>query len=366
MATLTDTAYVARQFIKFGGIVLVVLMVGRFAINVFADLWNKAHPEPPPTPTMAFGAIPTVIFPQKEQPTLTYTLELPTGVFPDFGDRATVYLMPEKRARFLALDQTVAEGTALGFKEAPQARTETIYRFQKTDPLPTTMDVNISTGRLIFSVNWSQDPNFILAKQMPTEDKALTDLKNYLKKANLIPDDLSTGEVHVTYLKVAGSSYVPTVSLSEADFLRLDIFRAKVEEVFETVTPDPQQGVVRAVISGNPDVAKIVGIEYNYYPVDYETNATYYIKSPTQAWMELQQGKGYVAQVDPGVSEVIVRRVELGYYDAFEVQPFFQPVYIFRGDDNMVAYVTAIVEMSPPSPSLQPAATEAAPTANPT
>lgn len=351
MATLTDTAYVARQFIKYGGIVLVVLMVGRFALNVFADFWQRLHPTPPPPPTMAFGPLPQIKFPQKEQAALTYTLELPNGVFNDYGDRATVYLMPEKRARFLALDETITEAAQLGFKDKPQARTDTVYRFNKEDPLPTTLDVNISTGRMILSVNWSIDSNFVLIKQLPTEDKAQSEFMNYLKKADLVPEDLANGETHITYLKVTGNSYVPTVSLSEADFLRLDVFRAKIDDLYETVTPDPQQGVVRAIVSGNPDKARYVGIEYNYYPVDYETNATYYLKQPSQAWMELQQGGGYIAQVDPGVSEVIVRRVDLGYYDAFESQPYFQPVYIFRGDDNLIAYVPALIEMTTPSPS---------------
>jgi len=63
-----------------------------------------------------------------------------------------------------------------------------------------------------------------------------------------------------------------------------------------------------------------------------------------QAWNELQQGKGYIAnfgqQGDNG--QITIRKVYLAYYDTEVPQTYLQPIYIFEGDKNFFAYVTAV------------------------
>jgi hypothetical protein len=351
MATLTDTAYVSRLFIKVAGTVLVVLIVGRFSFDILWKYWKATHPPLPPSPEMAFGGLPAVDFPQKQEAELIYNLETPNGTLPTFGDRADVYLMPEQRPRFLALDQATKDAGSLGFTGKSEAQSEVVYRFKRAMPLPATLDINIYTGKFALSIDWPQDPNFFMIKNLPADSQAIAEVKSILKKASLIPDDLAKGDAQITYLKVNNGIYKESVSLSEADFVRVDLYRTKIEDKYEAVTPDPEQGIVRAIVSGNPDKGRLVQISYNYYPVNYQNKSAYPLKTPQQAWTELTQGSGYIAQLDSGINSVIVRRIELGYYDAYEPQPYFQPVYVFRGDDNFVAYVPAV---SPPTTTVMP------------
>ena len=346
MTTLTETARVARIAIKAGGLVLVVMIVGRFMVDIGVKYWKAAHPPAPLPPTMAFGVMPEVNFPQRLPITLTYTQQLPSGKWPTFSDRTEVYLMPEKRPRFLANEATMADAAALGFKEKPEKISETTFRFLRGQPLTTTLEMNIYTGKFNYMVDWLSDPNYLLVKKLPSDTQAVDEVKVFLKKANLIPDDLIKGEVQITYLKTSGGSYKKTVSLSEADFINVDIYRAKIGGNLTVVTPDPEQGVVRGTVSGNPSGGRIVKLEYNYYAVDYNSKATYPLKSAEQAWSDLTEGKGYLARLDPGVTEAIIRRMELSYYDTYEPQPYLQPVYVFRGDDNLVAYVPALLTTS--------------------
>ena len=342
MATLTETARVARIAIKVGGLVLVVMIVGRFLVDIGVKYWKAAHPPPLPSPTMAFGVLPTVIFPQRLPITLTYTLQLPSGKWPTLSDRAEVFLMPEKRPRFLADEASIADAADLGFKDKPEIKSDTVFRFVKTQPLTTTLEMNIYTGKFNYVVDWLSDPNYLLVKKLPSDTQAMEEVKVFLKQANLMPNDLIKGDVQITYLKASGGSLKKTVSLSEADFINVDIFRAKIGGNLTVTTPDPEQGVVRGIVSGNTSGGRIVKLEYNYYPVDYNSTATYPLKPAEQAWTDLIEGKGYLARLDPGVTEAIIRRIELSYYDAYEPQPYLQPVYVFRGDDNLVAYVPAL------------------------
>lgn len=341
MATLTETAYYSRIAIKYGGIILAVLIIGRFSLGALITAWKNANPDPPPPPTVAFGPLPEISFPSSTRGTVTYRLETPTGNFPAFPDRAEVFFMPAERPNLLALDRATTEAAGLGFKNTPIKRSDTLYRWQEQSPLPSTLDMFIYEGNFTMNVNWSSNPSFLSGINLPDEAQAISQVKSYLSRANLLASDLSKGEANITYLEAQGNVLSQTISLSEADFLQVDLYRQPIEE-YSVYTLDPEQGVVQAIVSGNQELGRIVSVIYNYYPVDYENGATYPLKSPGQAWQELTSGQGgYIARLDPGINTVTIRRVELGYLDTYEAQKYLQPVYIFRGDDNAIAYVPA-------------------------
>ena len=66
--------------------------------------------------------------------------------------------------------------------------------------------------------------------------------------------------------------------------------------------------------------------------------------SAEQAFQDLKDGKGYIANSGDrsSTNEVVIRKVYLGYYDAGQYQPFYQPVVVFEGDGNFWAYVPAV------------------------
>ena len=150
-------------------------------------------------------------------------------------------------------------------------------------------------------------------------------------------------------MKASGRSYQEAVSLSESDFLQFDFFRNPIAEVYPAMTVDAETGVVNVILSTNPQRAWLVNMEYNYFPVNYDRIETYPLKTAAEAWQELQNGSGYVASLEDGVTDIVIRQVELGYYDAFDKQPYMQPIFIFRGDNEFVGYVQAVRD-----PSLTP------------
>jgi hypothetical protein len=81
-------------------------------------------------------------------------------------------------------------------------------------------------------------------------------------------------------------------------------------------------------------------VSYNYITVDYTNLGEYPIKTVQEAWDELTSGGGYVAAFE-GPS-AIVRRVVLGYYDTTGDQKYEMPIYVFSGDNGLVAYVSAV------------------------
>lgn len=353
MATLSETAALSRLTIKFGSLFVVGVIVGRITIPI---IWKIIFPPQADGPNYALGQLTPVAFPDLPQPEIdSYELQTASGQLPVLPKLAQVFAMPKNPPDLLAIDRARAKAQALGFEGLGESVTETKYRWQKKQPLPSTLTLDIYTDTLRLDVEWTALPTFLLQKNLPAETEAVLELKSYLKRAQLVPDDLTNGESKVTYLKATEGELRETVSLSEADFLQIDLYRAPVLSLnqtttYQVVTPDPKQGIVRGILSGNQQMARFINLLYHYFPVTYDVPvpATYPLKSTQQAWDELESGGGYIGQLDQGIKKVIVRRVELAYLDTYEPQAYLQPVFLFRGDNNFIAYVEAVSSSTPP------------------
>ena len=341
MATLTEVSYTTRKVIKYGGICLVLLIAGRALFLAGIDYWKKMNPPPPPPPTVEFGRLKAIQFPNQEKENINYTLQLPTIDFPEFPDRAKVFVIPYKLPSFTIWDTAKTEAAALGFKNDPEELTSNIYRWTTTTPVTATLKMNIIDGSFVYNYFWQEDPN-IIGGRLPSESEAVEETLSFIGKAKKPGSDLINGESKVTYVKYVGNKLIPTLSISEGDLAKVNLFRANIEEM-PVVTPIPSKGIVSALLSGYLS-QPVLEMEYNYFPVDYSSFATYPIKTARQAWEELKQGKGYIASSSEVNNNIVVRRAYLGFYDSYEPQTYLQPIYIFSGDDDFLAYVPAIIE----------------------
>jgi hypothetical protein len=343
MATLTETAVAFRKIIKlgiFGIILLIILRLGLFMFNTYLKV---VKPSPPPPATVAFGKLPKISFPEKLHPELTLRLETPTGGTPDLGDRAEVMLMPQFRPTFSALDEAKITAGKMNFRNEPIEITERRYKWESSEFLPSTLEMDIVSGSFTLKRNWQADPTILNDKQLPGKETAELEAKNWLRQIGLAAEELTGAKITINYLVFQSGQYVKAVSLSEADFVQVDLFRPDINEK-PALTEDPNKGTVRLIFSGSAEAEKrIVQAEYNYFPVNTQENATYPIKTASQAWRELQTRQGYIASIGDNPTNILsVRRIYLGYYDSATPQGFLMPIIVFEGDNGFYGYVEAV------------------------
>jgi hypothetical protein len=342
--TLSVAASAMRKLVLASGITLVLLIVGRIFLDAAISYWNAIHPAPPPPPTVGFGILPKIAFPDTPLKPKSYSLQISSANLQPKSDRAFVFFQPSQRASLLAVDKATKQAATLGFMFQPERITSEQYRWRRTQPLPSVLDYNIVNGTFRMRVDWQNNPAFLQGNRLPDEDQAIAIAKQALGAAGILQKDMATGSAKVTYLKADGNSYTNTVSFSEADFLQVDLFRTPVRGTAPIVTDRPTKGTVRAIISGSNDRAQqVIALEYNYLPVDYNTLHTYPIISPGAAYQLLSQGKGYAASISEDQTDAVVRNVYLAYYDSGSTpQNFLQPIYVFEGDGGYVGYVSAV------------------------
>jgi len=346
MSQLSDVASISRKVIKYGGVFLVFLMVGRVLLGMATTYWKSLYPDPPPPPDVKFGKLPKLLFPQREVPTFSYILETRTGALPTtLPDQYKVYFMPIKKPSLLAYDTAKALANRLDFITEPKKLSETEYRWDVSEAVDSSLTMNIITGSFVLDRKWQKDPAYETPTLAPLLDSQASDkVYNLLSRLDLLEEDLQTGSSSVQPLKSDNGVLVEAPSASKAQFLRVNLYRADVDNT-RTVSPTTDRGLVSAIIAFQREASRqLVRMEYNYFPVDLEQSASYPLIGVEEAWIRMQNGGGYVAQYPHGSEVVVVREVTLAYYDSDIPQQFLQPVYLFEGD-GFAGYVPAVSDL---------------------
>jgi hypothetical protein len=344
MASLTETAYYTRRTINWAILGVIGYFILRLLLSLGIQAYLAVFPPKAPPPNHGFGILPPVVFPEEENPVkLTYALQTITGTVPAASQSATVYLMPKKPASLLALTQTQSFASKLQFDPTPHQETNSIYRFDDSQFPLRKLRYDIVSNNFIVRYTFESDTSVFNNKNTLSESEAIALARQQLVVNQLDAPEYLGGKTSITFLKLKENELIETTSQSQSDAVRVDFYRKNIGDT-SVVTPRPKEGPISFVFSGALNFKQqTLQFAYANWPIDYNTTATYELKTSNQAWEELKAGQGYIAQLPvTGSTNVTVRDIYLAYYDTYDQQPYLQPIFVFEGDDGFVAYVPAI------------------------
>lgn len=322
---------------------MLFLIVGRIFLNTGVKIYKKVFPAPTPAPTVKYGKLSKIPFPENGiTAKFSYILETPEGGLPiSTTTQAKVYFMPKISANLLSLDASKSKSAALGFDTNIQQISETVYKFKNRNYF-SYLQMNIISNTFSISYDLVTDPTPINYKPKVAE-VAASEFKSFLSGANMLPSDLN-GTITHDYLKITDGELTSALSLSESNFVKINLFRKDYDNL-PVVTGKPDQANVWAIMSGASSTGqKIIASEYHYHAVDETQYSTYPIKTPEEAYAELQNGNAFIASI--GLNEetttLKIRRIYLAYFDPNVDTEYFQPVYVFEGDNGFIAYLPAV------------------------
>lgn len=344
MTTLTETAHQTRKIIKYGAISLVVFIIFRSILLSGLRYWRKLHPPPPPPPTVGFGKLPKIEFPESrfKEEKLVYRLETITGGTPNLGEKAKVYFIPTKKLNLLALDRAKAQAMRMGFSGQAQKISETLYRWQKEEVLFVTLEMDIVNNNFTIKKNWQGDQTLLSEKILLTKEQAVVETKNFLTRSGFLTEFLERGKAEVSLLRFVPPNLVPAVSLSETDFIKVNLFSENLDNL-PVLSENQKEALVSFLLSGSRDGKKrILEVDYTHFPITKDIFATYPLKTSAQAWEELKRGQGFIANLGENKREITIRKIYLAYFESRFPKNYLQPIYAFEGSNEFVAYVPAI------------------------
>jgi hypothetical protein len=352
MATLTETAYYTRRGVNIFIISVIGFFVLRASYHAAQDIWSRLRPTQPDKPTLAFGKLPQIDFPEEinrppdvEEPReIVYTLETIEGILPEFPLLGKVYFMPQKKPGLLAFERAKEVAASYDFKDEPEMIADNIvYRWWREAEPSAFLEMDTYTTHFTFRFFYEEDSSLVDKKNVATEDGAKSEAQKYFGKGGYLNKELSDGEAEVVYYFFIPPHLYPAASISEASFFRVNLFRVNLDEL-RILPPNPKESLVTILFTGDKSANKRVAeAKFNSYPIERETFATYPLKPADAAWRELQDNKGYIAYLgENSDGKITIRKVTLAYFESEKKQDFLQPIYVFEGDRDFFAYIPAI------------------------
>ncbi len=352
MATLTEVSYYTRRGVKYGLIGLFIILIAPVIWRGGKAIYLRIRPPPPPPPTVAYGKLPALHFGTQDDYKPSYKLETVNGTLPALEKVGKVYVVEVNKSRLLELERVKAKAKSLGFTNELEEINEQTFKF--THPTnSSTLVVDVIYNTYKYQYPWTLDQALYSGRAVPSNDQAFLEAKAFWQTLGLLPSDLAEGKPQFAYFAAQPPQMIPVESLSEANFTRVDLFRADLDKL-PVVTTAGSNSPVNVIFSGISDRGKrVVEASYTYSKIIDGGFATYPLKTVDQAWNELQESHGYV--VKKAGSQVVVRKIYLAYYESATPQEFIQLIYVFEGDGGYVAYIPAIdpgfVESAPAAPS---------------
>jgi hypothetical protein len=342
MSSLTEVAYTSRRVIKYGGIGLVGFLFFWWGMTAAIKAYRTARP-PYVAPTVRYGILDKVVFPQKEFQKKNFTVELPNDSFPKYKDQANVYVIYRSSSVVGALEESKKTAASMGFIGEPRELGTGIYLFNDTNS-GRSLTMNVLESSFKLSYPYLTDQLLFNPGQMPSKEEAISSATNFLDQAGKMSPDLQEGEKKVSFWKINFDGLKEVNGLSEANIIRIDFNRKKLDNEVEVVSVEFDKAPVSILVSGSSVAAKKI-VEVNYKHVNIDTSgassSTYPIISSEEAFEDLKIGNYWPAN-DTQADKVTIRKIYLAYFEPINLTQFMQPIYLFEGDGDFVAYVRAI------------------------
>lgn len=358
---LTDTSILVKRL----GVITVAFVICFFIFKYFfvivQALYLNINPPPPPPVTTVFGKLPPIYIPHLQiegGDTIAYTVDTPTGKFPQLPIQAKVFSIPHASATLLSESRARALAHSFCFNNEPTRVSSSALHFEDV-PGSRQLDINIVTGNFSIATDPATMALNLEPGSSPTQAQAINSALGLFTNKQLLSPDYISGTQKTTLVKIITGNLAEAQSISEAQLVDVSLYRQA--DKLNVYGADPSKGLIRVLISGNPGATYPI-ISYNSWPLETTKVATYPLKAIEKAFSELKAGSGgyvslklrgqdaYAAYSPVNVASVSVRAVELGYFDNDQLQNYLQPIYVFSGifrtvggsDGDFTAYVPAI------------------------
>jgi len=342
MLTLSNATSWTKTLAKWGGIsfVAILILLALFRVGGYV----KKMFVPPPAPTVSFGKLPQISFPESVfTKSLSYSIDTITGALPSLPDRESVYKTESQEPNLLALDAASKKVQSVNFDGQGRKLSEELYQWSSSDKAP---DISKKIVFNIFSSNFNLSSTFLTNPQvaqgnnLPNETAAKNAADNFLSNLSSMPADLDSGKTSTTLLSIKDSTLVSATSLSSTQIIRVDFFQKDLNGI-PIVYPRAKSSTMNVYVGGGNNNPQVVQADFFHQNIS-SSSATYSILTAQEAFSKLKKGEAYIASYDGFSQEIVIKKVYIAYFLGEEKQDFVTPVVVFEADKGFTAYISAI------------------------
>lgn len=350
MPTLHNVTDKTKLALKWGGITLAACLLIFLLYQGGLFIKNTFFPTQAPPPTALFGKLPPINFPNDTtNKKLTYVVDTVTGRLPVFvdqtnkpRDRIKIYVLSHSELTLLDLQETKNSVANVGFSGQGIQTSENIYRFQKSDLLSKTLDIDIVSRNFTVSSSFSFNETILDALNLPDKTEAINDTTSFTRTLGAYPEDIDIKKTKVQLLKLKNGILFDAKDMTDAQIIRVDYFQNS-QDLLPIYYPKGIYSTMYFLIGSSSRSESNIVLSNFYHQSISATSSTYKLKPVEIAYAQLTEGKGYIAANFVKEDIIKIEEVFLGYYAGDQYQEYLMPVYIFKGrEDEFYAYVSAV------------------------
>lgn len=338
MTSLADTALFSKKFLIWlgmgiGGVFLIFIFwtIGKY-------IKNAVSPAKPLPALVAFGKIPKEDLSEgiKSKSGITYLIETVSGDLPQLSANAKVFEIDQKESSFGALENVKQIVTSMGFSGQPELLEDNnvVFKLNNQDQNKT-LKINIISQNLDFETGFVNDREIINGKPN-TIEAAINSASEFFGRFNFDTDEFPKEKAETKLLRIDGIILTGVPAFSSANLVEVVFRRVDVDKI-PVIYPRESIAPAKALVSGK-GIAKA---EINKNDVNYFKFSTYPLKGAKSAFEELRAGKGFFNK-EFSETQFTIRDVFLAYLETQTAQKYLQPIYVFKSDNGLVAYVDAV------------------------
>jgi hypothetical protein len=353
MPSLHTATETTKNIFKWGAIGVAGIIGLIVLFNVGRTVFLMVFPPKPPPPTVEYGALPPIPFPDKRDETLVYTIDTVDGQLPVLPDRLPVYPLLKYKPTLNDADDARARATNIGFTNGEVALSEQELQWGSSKGLPRTLTMDIVNRHFTISSSYLTTESIINPPKVPTTADAINSVETFIGSIGLKPSDYDSKKTRTETLTIQDATLIPSESLSDTRVIRVNLYQKDVE--FEMLAKkyklpiyyeNPPYSPMDFLIAGGTETQdQIVQANFFYQLPDYESSSTYPIKTAAEAFEELKNGNAYIATNFSSSADIPIKQILFGYYLASSEQQYLMPVIVFKGYENeFFAFVSAVRE----------------------
>ncbi len=345
----TVTIYKGIKWLIISGSFLVLIIV---LINVAKIVLRIVNPPPPDYPTVAFGKLPALSFPDPIiNESFTYSINTISGTLPVFPDRVTVYKTVSPTITLSNVRNARLKVVKIGFTETGENQysedvlTPTSYKWQKvTNGLLRSITMNTDTYDFKLNSTYRTYPP-ILNQSVISDDKTIKKLtEKILTDMSYDISDINMENVKIFPFKLGkGGALVPAESVSATQIFRLNLFQNPIDELPVYYPAHPNSSLYFLMMARSHDVDDVLEANFSHQSIATDS-ATYPIKTADEAFEDLKKGKGFISNYFGTERNIAITDVALGYFFSEVRQGYTLPVILFQSKEEFFAFVPALKE----------------------
>lgn len=357
--TLTELSYYVRKYRPYGILGILIVLILFYSVQLAFLLMQNRPKGPSISPIFNVLKRPS-IKDASSSAGLKFTLENIEGRPVTATDTARVYyLLPPPRTPFGFREKAYLMAKTVGFD------TDTVsFLLQGKNAVfsDTTkkLTVDIQNFNFNFQYNFADQPGLFDTAVTPIAASAQGRAIDFLTQLDVYPEELAQGKTNTIFFNFNPQTKTirPTNKDEDGNVVEIDFSRADIDG-FPTVSPtffNSQNFVLMAFFKDGS--FQVLRSQVKFFEKSGEQFGIYPVRSGDEAYADLQQGEGIVVSNPQDLKDITIRTMFMAYFDPAEYQDYLQPVYVFVGDDNFVAYVPAIAKQYIARPGENPQPTK--------